>query len=436
MWWLKARPASAIAQAGTTPVKLSQHAAPDGQYFPTEQSHAVPTIALSGATPGDAQRVPAETSQHAAPTVALTGATPGGAVTAFGDAAASVRYLPDSQPGGFTAEPAPAISSGNAGSAASTFSAAPTSAPFGTVASSLFGAAAAPYGAQRVPAELSRDADPTLAPSGATPGDAQRVLSQRAAPTVALATPGDAQCFPAELSQHAGPTVALSATTPFGAQRVPAELSHAVPAVALATPGDAQIWPAELSHVVPTVALSGATPVDAQLVLSQHATPPNVALSGLTPADAQRVQLGVVEKRAELVNHFPSYVQVSSGERTMMWHARVVWRVGPTENLGKPICSIRAADHYAAPRPENFTSGWEVWVAAEKTLRAAPSLRCVARDPDELSRDATPTVALSGPTPTDAQRYRLGIFEKRAELANRFQSYVRVSGEETMLRQY
>ena len=98
---------------------------------------------------------------------------------------------------------------------------------------------------------------------------------------------------------------------------------------------------------------------------------PRIALVGPTPDEFTDSMLGLFEKRAELVNGYPSYTK-SGDPETMMWHAAQCWYVGVAGELGEAMGHVSVDDNALAP--EAVTSTWytyqDKWVGA-------PEVRCL-----------------------------------------------------------
>jgi hypothetical protein len=140
-----------------------------------------------------------------------------------------------------------------------------------------------------------------------------------------------------------------------------------------------------------------------------------------------RSRLGVFNKRAHLVNGWPSYTRVGDSNISL-WHAEV-WYIGPTSMIGEHGGHFTADD--GALHPELVAATWRM--AGNSMWVDAPLLRCIAGEALRAELAAADTIALVGLTPQDLQQQRLGVFTKRAELVNGRPSYDRAGDSQISL---
>ena len=182
----------------------------------------------------------------------------------------------------------------------------------------------------------------------------------------------------------------------------------------------------------------------------------SVYLVGDTPEGAQSKKIGAYDRReGELVNGRWAYVK-RDDSGTMMWYddiEPVQWVIGDANDLGSSESYCRCRD--TASSPEHVSAEWQVGLKGKAI--PAPSLRClpgaegeaalaahnaeVARKKAEAAQAirgeldaAARTVYLLGDTPSNAQKERLGVFDRReGDLVNGRWAYVKRDDSETMI---
>ena len=172
-----------------------------------------------------------------------------------------------------------------------------------------------------------------------------------------------------------------------------------------------------------------------------------VHLFGVDFCVAGLSQVGVFDRRDDVVNGFPAYVQRQSaresllqeaehdderGAKTaMLWWASGAWHVGPEEQLGRNhVAPWQAASD--ALLPDRISSGWRQLVNGNWVSR--PRLRCLsdaalASEFETASRE----IHLVGNTPDGAQASRLGAYRMRDSLVNGFPAYESVDDPDALL---
>ena len=80
------------------------------------------------------------------------------------------------------------------------------------------------------------------------------------------------------------------------------------------------------------------------------------------------------EKRAELVNSYPSYTKTGDDDR-MMWHAGSSWYVGLASNLGEASGVVAVFDGALTPESATVTCQMDDGDAGQ--LVDVPDFRCI-----------------------------------------------------------
>ena len=106
-----------------------------------------------------------------------------------------------------------------------------------------------------------------------------------------------------------------------------------------------------------------------------HKIPPT------TPQNKHTGVLGVLLKRDELVNGYPSYTKAGD-DSAMLWHAGQSWYVGAAADLGQRRGLVSVTD--GCLRPEASTVTWQVYDGAAWV--DAPELRCLVGRPSTSRR--------------------------------------------------